>query len=268
MSKDNGKFNLQEPGNNFREQVQWQKELRRDLIKAKKEKQERVDRAREEERKRINYSRAHGIETSRRDRQRIDKEYQKNFRKAKHNLLRKSIQEGASASMVKGIVKPWSVWKYAGRGDNDGWYAVAFVFSVLGDVFTFIIGFTKMTVSGLLPGVGSAAVWAFDLIAKGMENGVVLVCAIFVGMAYLFAGHFKETKETRAHLRLLIMLGFDIMELVPMLNFLPGFTASFMLNYWLALNARAIEAERRKAQQRSQQRFRQIYHQISLRNKA
>jgi hypothetical protein len=153
---------------------------------------------------------------------------------------------GKKSEMTAGLkvaMKPWGLLKQMGK-EGDGVYFTVFVLSITADLATFVTG-----AIGSIPVAG----WLFDFFASG---GVFLIKVFFMTVIvtlYVLVGHYKNThKAKRVIQRIAVTMGFDFMELIPVVAVLPFFIASFLINYGMVLYSRAMEAEEKRI---SEKRF-------------
>ena len=163
----------------------------------------------------------------------VEEESRLSIQRAKERRLKNLSQ---TKHYVKSLGQIWAMMRKV-RLENRGWYLAAFIASVVADIATAIFGLA-LGVGSAVPVVG----WIADILAKGMFNFVVLFFIILILMIYWFAGHYKRRRKGMILLRVSIQGGASFVELLfPLLEALPMFTASFVVNYLLALYGRAVE---------------------------
>ena len=188
------------------EQAEWAEELKNAQAREMQLKKKILDKVEEERKLSI---------------QKAKKRRLKNWPQVKH--YRKSL--GQIWAMMRKV-----------RLENRGWYLAAFIASVVADIATAIFGLA-LGAGSAVPMVG----WVVDVLAEGAFNFVVLFFITLILMIYWFAGHYKRAKKGKILLRASTQVGASFMELMPIINALPMFTASFVVNYLLALYGRAEE---------------------------
>jgi hypothetical protein len=198
----------------FKKEVAWQRELR-----------EGVNRRRAEAKEGKNVSATDAWRKARE----THKSDSKNFGGGKSEM----------ATGLKVATKPQNLLKQMGK-EGDGTYFMIFVFSVVADLATFVTGSI-----GSIPVAG----WLFDFIASG---GVFLIKMFFITVIttlYVLVGHYKNTHRAKRIIqRIAVTMGFDFMELIPVVAVLPFFVASFLINYGLVLYGRAVEEMEQEAE--------------------
>ncbi len=120
---------------------------------------------------------------------------------------------------------------------KDGIYFVIFFLSILADLITLAEAIVSASLA-VIPFGG----WVLDALFSAPFELLVIAFSVVIAILYLLAGHYKTRKKA---LRIFSVLGFDLLEMVPLLSVLPGFTISFIINYLSVLAVRAKEDARR-----------------------
>ena len=112
---------------------------------------------------------------------------------------------------------------------NDGLYFVVFMVSVIGDIGTMAIGAVQA-----IPGVG----WALGAVFGMATESFVFMISAIIMLLYIMNGHYKRRKVI---IKIAVLMGFSILELIPIATALPGFVGSFIINYAIVLYGRAMD---------------------------
>ncbi len=128
--------------------------------------------------------------------------------------------------------EPWRVMRQIGK-DGDGLYLVIGMISLIMDVTTFISGGAEGVV-GWIPFIGQVAATAI----AGYMTTIIIGAGAVNWLLYLLAGHYKHRRK---FMKIAVLVGFEFTELMPIASALPGFVASFLINYFMVLTDRAME---------------------------
>lgn len=151
-----------------------------------------------------------GIAESKKRRQEKQDGYGKDSDKRQRRKLSRQIKDATDAAETgKAAITAFTEIDVS----RDVSYFFVITISVLADIFS------------IVPILGSITAVLF---------------AILIWLVYLISGHFK-LKAAQQTTSLVIAVLF---ELIPGLNFLPFFTASAIINYWIALAARKAEKQK------------------------
>jgi hypothetical protein len=77
---------------------------------------------------------------------------------------------------------------------------------------------------------------------------MAVLFAILIWMMYLLGGYLKK----KAPEKMMVLGGSALLELFPFLNFLPFFTASAIINYWMTLAERKVKQQEAKTKKDAQ----------------
>jgi hypothetical protein len=157
----------------------------------------------------------------------------------KRQMIRQGMLDKKVGLKLK-VVSPGEMLKQIDWGE-DAIYFVIFLVSVLADIVTAIIGLSMgliQTAVAIIPFVGVALDVALTWLTKDMVSGTVILFEVVIAVLYIYAKHFKEGK---IFLKIATLIGFDFLEMIPLLSLLPGFMASFFINYGAVLYYRALK---------------------------
>ena len=136
--------------------------------------------------------------------------------------------------------EPWRVMRQIGK-DGDGLYLVIGMISLIMDVTTFISGGVEgvvTAITGWIPFVGQVVAGTAIAVITRDITAVIIGAGAVNWLLYLLAGHYKHRRK---FMKIAVLVGFEFTELMPIASALPGFVASFLINYFMVLTDRAME---------------------------